>query len=95
MILHGEAEISYETDDSSNRKDNKRILTHSITPNLYKVNHQANEKKEVKIVRVGKRELFGLEAHDVFKENYYEHHVRVTSDSLKVLSMGLDVLYDI
>lgn len=49
----------------------------------------------MKIVRVGKRELFGLETNDLFRENYYDHHVRVVSDSLKVLSMGLDVLYEI
>jgi hypothetical protein len=27
-------------------------------------------------------------------ENYYQHHVRVTSDALKTLTMGLEVLYD-
>lgn len=27
-------------------------------------------------------------------ENNYQHHVRVTSDTLKTLTMGLQVLYD-
>jgi hypothetical protein len=47
------------------------------------------------VVRVGRKELFGLEAYEVFNENYYEHHARVTSDSLKTLAIGLDVIYDI
>lgn len=59
------------------------------------MNHQAFDKKSIKIVKVGKKELFGLEAGNIYKDNYYEHHVRVSSDILKTISIGLDVLNEI
>ena len=39
---------------------NKTSLNPLSNPNFYRSNHQANDKKEIRVVRVGKKELFGL-----------------------------------
>lgn len=45
------------------------------------------------MVRLGRREVFGIESVDVYQPNNYSHNVRAATE-LKVLAMGLDVLYD-
>lgn len=63
LILEGEVEIGYEKQDKNRHKEQKSVLAPLITPSHYKLTYPANDKKEFKVVRVGRQELFGMEAY--------------------------------
>ena len=68
-----------------------------IIQNFHRNNHgQSTDKVEIKVVRMGRRELFGLEGSnsEIFNENYYHHYAKVKSSSLKLLVINLKVLFE-
>ena len=93
FILEGEAELSHSYGGKGGSPSHHTAPSGTnSSPVLYKTNYH-NSDKRFKVVRLGRREVFGLESVDVYQPNHYSHHVRATTP-LKVLAMGLDVLYD-